>query len=164
MSLKALRTTLEDEAPEGPSEFPDLRPIRRRFAIPCFEHAVDDVPSPVCARWAEKVMQSALARAQIVADTLGSRWGNLAAKDAKSVLRAVREVDISSLTLFSNPHSVREPVAAGATRFRDHVADQYSSTATTRRLMLVVDAGAGTTDFALFNRSPSRPAEKHRLL
>jgi len=150
MALKALRTTIEEQDPEILSKFPDLRSIRRRFAIPCFEHAVDDVPSSVRAKWAERVMESALTRAQIVADTLGSRWGSLTATEAKSVLRSVRTIDLTSLKLFTNQKSVREPVAAGATRFGDHFADQHSAAVPTRRLMLVVDAGAGTTDFALF--------------
>jgi hypothetical protein len=146
MALKALRATIEDQAPEVLSEFPDLRSIKRRFAIPCFEHAVDDFPSSVRAKWAENVMVSALTRAQVIADTFSSRWGTLTASEAKAVLQSVRTADLSSLQLFTNQHSVREPVAAGATRFRDHFADQGVA----RRLMLVVDAGAGTTDFALF--------------
>ncbi|HEY7297417.1 MAG TPA: hypothetical protein VH684_05710 [Xanthobacteraceae bacterium] len=146
MALKALYAAIEDQAPEVLSEYPNLRSICRRFAIPCFEHAVDDVPSSVRAKWAEKVMVSALKRAQIVADTFGSRWDTLTAAEAKSVLQSVREIDLSSLRMFCIQQSVREPVAAGATRFRDHFAGQDVA----RRLMLVVDAGAGTTDFALF--------------
>src|SRR4030081_1150385 len=149
MALKALRLTVEEQAPELLSEFPDLRSIPRRFAIPCFEHAVDDVPSRVRAKWAESVMESALTRAQVIADTFESRWGDLTATEAKSVLNSLRRVDLAALNLFSNPQSIREPVAAGATRFRDHISGQ-SLSAPTRRLMLVVDAGAGTTDFALF--------------
>ncbi|MEA2878502.1 MAG: hypothetical protein QOF14_3698 [Hyphomicrobiales bacterium] len=150
MALKALQATVEDQAPDLLKTYSDLRAIRRRFAIPCFEHAVDDVPSSVRAEWAEKVMESALIRAQVVADTFSGRWNSLTASEARAVLQAVRATNLTALTLFCSPHSVREPVAAGATRFEDHIAGQETTTGTARRLMLVVDAGAGTTDFALF--------------
>jgi hypothetical protein len=42
---------------------------------------VDDVPSRVRAKWAESVMESALTRAQVIADTFESRWGDLTATE-----------------------------------------------------------------------------------
>jgi molecular chaperone DnaK (HSP70) len=95
-------------------------------------------------------MESALLRAQIVADTIGQNWNELNATDAKAVLRAARETNFPELGLFCKQHSIREPVAAGATRFRDYLEDQDAQQSRVRRLMLVIDSGAGTTDFALF--------------
>jgi hypothetical protein len=108
----------------------------------------DDVPSFVRAKWADQVMKSAFMRAQIIADTLGSKWGDLSAVEAKAALLCVRTADLTTLKLFCTPHSIREPVAAGATRFCDFI-EEGPEQARARRLMLVVDAGAGTTDFAL---------------
>jgi molecular chaperone HscA len=150
MALKALESTIQELAPELLAKFSSVRAIQRRFAVPCFEHAVDDVPSSVRAVWANKVMESALARAQIIADTLSSKWRELNAIEAKAALRAVRTVDFASLDLFCRPAAIREPVAAGATRFRDYIDENDSEQARARRLMLVIDSGAGTTDFALF--------------
>ncbi len=97
-----------------------------------------------------EVMRSAFSRAQIVADTLCSDWNNLYAKDAKAMLSEVRSIDSEISELFCGTHAIREPVAAGATQFRDYIEGQGPEEVKVGRLMLVIDAGAGTTDFALF--------------
>jgi hypothetical protein len=149
MALKALPQALAWGGPDLLGEHAqNLRAAVRRFAIPCFEHAVDDAPSKQRADWAEAEMERAVKRAQLVADTLGDEWDSLSAERAKAVLDAARRQNLAKLDhLLAATPSIREPVAAGATRFRDHFAGQD---ARPRRLMMVVDAGAGTTDFALF--------------
>ncbi len=94
-------------------------------------------------------MANALLQAQVVADTLSGEWSTLTTHRAKSVLNAVKKQDISKLDAILAHHaSVREPVAAGAAQFEDFLDASVSPQA--RQLMLVIDAGAGTTDFALF--------------
>jgi hypothetical protein len=61
---------LQADAPEIALQYPDLRSAVRRYAIPCFEHSVDDVPSAQRAKWAQEVLANALLQAQVVADTL----------------------------------------------------------------------------------------------
>ena len=149
LSLKALKETAVADAPAIAKQYSDLRSAVRRYAIPCFENAVDDVPSAKRAKWAQHVLSNALLQSQIVADTLGDDWGSLTTHRAKSVLDAVKNQDVSKLeSILAKHSSVREPVAAGATQFEDFIDQSVSPEA--RRLMLVIDAGAGTTDFALF--------------
>lgn len=148
LTLKALTDAVQAEAPELVARYPDLRSTVRRYAIPCFEHSVDDVPSAQRARWAQEVLARALLQAQIVADTLSDEWTMLTTHRAKSVLDAVKKQDLSKLEVLAGHASIREPVAAGATQFEDFIDASASPKA--KRLMLVIDAGAGTTDFALF--------------
>jgi len=149
LALKALKETVHADAPEIIARYPDLRSAVRRYAIPCFQHSVDDVPSAQRAKWAQGVLAKALLEAQIVADTLTDEWAMLTTHRAKSVLDGVKKQRISDLETILAPHSsIREPVAAGATQFEDFLDASVSPQA--RRLMLVIDAGAGTTDFALF--------------
>lgn len=150
MALKALDETTKELAPALLTTCSDLRGTRRRFAIPCFEHAIDDVPSTVRAKWADRVMGSAFRRAQIVADTIGSKWDQVTALEAKMVLSAVKSTEIDDLNLYCESYAVREPIAAGSTQFLDFIEEQDSGAQSVRRLMLVIDSGAGTTDFALF--------------
>jgi molecular chaperone DnaK (HSP70) len=67
-------------------------------------------------------------------------------------MRKVYELDIRRLShLIMKDSAVREPIAAGASRF-DAVLGKRKAPAgmPIRQFLLVVDAGAGTTDFALF--------------
>lgn len=158
LALKALAETIVTDAPEIAKQYSDLRSTVRRYAIPCFENAIEDVPSAKRAKWAQEVLSKALLQAQIVADTLSDEWNNLTTHRAKSVLDAVKKQDVSKLEglLARNP-SIREPVAAGATQFEDFIDQSVSPEA--KRLMLVIDAGAGTTDFALFQSFYDRETE-----
>jgi molecular chaperone HscA len=158
LSLRALTETAVTDSPELAKCYPDLRSSVRRYAIPCFEDAVDDVPSAKRAKWAQEVLSKALLQAQIVADTLCDEWPNLTTHRAKSVLDAVKKRDVSTLeSILAHNPSIREPVAAGATQFEDFVDQSVSPQA--KRLMLVIDAGAGTTDFALFQSFYDRKTE-----
>lgn len=162
LTLKALADTVQEDAAELIKKYPDLRSAVRRYAIPCFEHSVDDVPSAQRAKWAQGVLAKALLQAQIVADTLGEEWATLSTHRAKSVLDAVKKQDLSKLELILADHaSIREPVAAGATQFEDFVDASASPKA--KRLMLVIDAGAGTTDFALFQSFYDEKSESSSL-
>jgi molecular chaperone HscA len=148
-ALKALQEAIISDQPELAKQYSDMRAVRRRFAIPCFEHASDDIPSRVRAEWANELMASTIIKAQIVADTLSNEWEGLTTHRAKRILDEVNATDLSKLTtILADTRSVREPVAAGATQFKDMIERGDSPKA--RRLLMVVDAGAGTTDFALF--------------
>lgn len=108
------------------------RYVRRRFALPAFE--------PDRRAWGEKMLADMLARAQIIADTFGAELLNgINAVDAKSVLDRVKEHARPSDLV---GEGVLEPLAAGGSRLKqDHEI---------RGLALVIDVGAGTTDFGLF--------------
>ena len=128
------------------------RAIRRRFAIPCFESAEDiGLHGEERAGWARTVLEDAMAYAQVVADTFQGRWLKLTVEDVLPVLHKIRRsLDIEKLKgniLAINP-DIREPLAAGASQFAEHV--EQGEEVRQRRRLLVVDAGAGTTDFALF--------------
>ncbi len=125
----------------------NLRYVRRRFAIPCFENSYDEsVGGDRRARWARKIMRKALLRAQIIADTLNGHWDDLTVYDALRLFETVRGMEISRCDrLLARDASVREPVAAGASRFEEMITEGKA-----RRMLLVIDAGAGTTDFAIF--------------
>jgi hypothetical protein len=162
LALKSLLDTVQIDAPELLAQHIDLRSVVRRFAIPCFEHSVDDVPSAQRAKWAQEVLADALLKAQIVADTLSGEWNNLTTHRAKAVLDAARNQDIRRLdTILAKHPSIREPVAAGATQFLDFLDASVAPQA--RRLLLVVDAGAGTTDFALFQSFFNKETEAPEL-
>ncbi|MGH7070454.1 MAG: hypothetical protein ACREFO_10620, partial [Acetobacteraceae bacterium] len=128
----------------------DLRSVRRRFAIPCFEDTYNDGSGKSRATWARDFMRESLLRAQVLADTLTGRWEQLTVGQLAPLMKELRELDVAALKpLFAEDAAVREPVAAGASRFlsgglREGGPDPR------RPLLLVVDAGAGTTDFAMF--------------
>jgi hypothetical protein len=148
---------LADVAKTGvlPTEVSELRLrcVRRRFAIPCFAVAVDEkITSVARAVWAEDVLSRAILQAQVVADTLTGQWGALTVDRAKTVLNAVRDLEISGLpSVLASTAAVREPIAAGASLFNEELERTEHQIATLRRrYLLVIGAGAGTTDFALF--------------
>lgn len=109
------------------------RNVYRRFALPSW--------SAERRIWGEQMLAEMLARAQIVADTFHGRWNEgIPAGDAKRVLDSVRELSKRPAHLIGS--GVPEPLAAGASHLR---RDE-----TVRGLAMVVDVGAGTSDFALF--------------
>lgn len=139
----------------------DLRGVARRFAIPCFE-SIDGPQGRARSQWARQVMMDALLRAQVLADTLRGKWNQLSVHQLKPLMRKLYEVDIHQLNhLTIGDSAVREPIAAGASRF-DTVLGERNEPATVpiRQYLLVVDAGAGTTDFALF-QAVTRVGETH---
>ena len=114
------------------------RYLRRRFTLPCWEATQRQRGGELLSR--------SLARAQVLADTFQGKWQQgIPAGALKSVLDHTAQYD-SKLTWLIAPESARqgvlEPVAAASGRvWSDRDA---------RDLMLVVDVGAGTTDFSLF--------------
>lgn len=128
MANQALATRqLGDEGGVG-------RYIKRRFARPCW-------PNPDQAQWADKLMRKMLAEAQILADTFSDRWsGGLTVAEIKSAINEVQRLD--RLPEYLIGEGVPEPVAVAA----GAIADAHNM----RDAFMVVDVGAGTTDFGLF--------------
>ena len=122
------------------------RNIRRRFALPCW-----DVPQRA---WASKYLGELVARAQILADTFHGQWGQgIDVRDLLAVCAAsAAHVNRLRYLLDETPDieaeyaqrwaGVLEPIASASTRVW---RDKFD-----RRLTLIVDIGAGTTDVALF--------------
>lgn len=110
------------------------RYAKRRFARPCW-------PDPEQTKWADGLMRRMLAEAQILADTFTGRWvGGIPVGELKSAVEQVKALDKWPEYLIDD--GVPEPVAvaAGALADSDNARDAF----------MVVDAGAGTTDFGLF--------------
>lgn len=119
------------------------RYMRRRFTIPAWK--------PSQRAWAAPLLARLLARAQVLADTFHGKWqSGVAAEDLKSVMSIARQHESELLYLLADhkaeavtlPQGVLEPLAAGSGRI---LADRHA-----RNLVLVVDVGAGTTDYSLF--------------
>ena len=108
--------------------------------------------------WAEEILSQAILRAQIVADTLHEEWDSLDTVRAKSVIEAVCELETAKLPLvLAKEASVREPIAAGASLFDEELEELENDGGNmpgNRRFLMVIDAGAGTTDFAMFQVFP----------
>ena len=163
-ALKALREGAFAEVAEiDENDLLKLRSIRRRFAIPCFENAIEEKDGGEArSSWAMKVMKESMLRAQIIADTFSGRWDSISVVDVEKILFDVRKVDLSTFShLLASRPTVREPIAAGASRFNDQIEEEEHRS---RKFLLVVDAGAGTTDFAVFQifSDPARLNEKVR--
>jgi molecular chaperone HscA len=114
------------------------RYVRRRFTIPSWR--------PEQRAWAESALAKYMVRAQLLADTFHGQWADgILAETWRKAVAAARVHD-SRLTYLLDPISgsrgVLEPLAAGSGRVW---ADSR-----TKNLILVVDVGAGTTDFSLF--------------
>lgn len=122
------------------------RYVKRRFTLPWWR--------PEQRRWASRMLAERLARAQVLADTFRGRWADgIPAADFKKAFDLVvgKEAQLHWL-LDENPDvdeafparwgGLLEPLAAGSGRIWNDKA--------TRDLTLVVDVGAGTTDFSVF--------------
>ena len=140
------------------------RYIRRRFAVPCFANEEgEDNTGPRREEWAKGILKEALLYAQVVADTLMGRWSELTVEGVLPILRRCRkEVDVTQLqALFAKQPAVREPLAAGASPFVEQIGQgQFSQ----RQRLLVIDAGAGTTDVALFQVSSRQPQDDEDVM
>jgi hypothetical protein len=109
------------------------RYVRRRFARPCWEPGRD--------AWGAGELRLMLAKAQIVADTFHDRWqGGIPADEVKATLQVINELDQFPEYLLAE--GVQEPIAAAASRVE--TGERH------RGLFVVVDVGAGTSDFAAF--------------
>lgn len=107
--------------------------VKRRYARPCW--AEERVKGK------DKLMRQMLAEAQILADTFSGRWvGGIDVVELKAAVEQIKELDRQPDYLIAE--GVPEPVAvaAGAIANSENIRDAY----------MVVDAGAGTTDFGLF--------------
>lgn len=110
------------------------RSIKRRFARPCW-------PDASQATWADGQMRELLADAQILADTFSGKWsGGIEVARLKAALVELKSLGQRPDYLIDD--GVPEPVAvaAGAIAEARNMRDAF----------MVVDAGAGTTDFGLF--------------
>ena len=98
-----------------------------------------------------------LAKAQIVADTFHDRWHDgIPADEAKATLEVIGELD--QLPEYLLAEGVQEPIAAAASRVETEERH--------RGLFIVVDVGAGTSDFAAFwtDQDPDRGVNKVWLI
>jgi hypothetical protein len=108
------------------------RYVPRRFAMPCW-----DKQRTV---WAESLLREMLGQAQILADTFGGRWKDgIDVRDLRSAIDQVKKIDIPQGIV---AEGIPEPIAAGSSVI---VRPGLHRTA-----FVVVDVGAGTTDFGLF--------------
>ncbi len=110
------------------------RYVLRRFARPCGKN-------PRQASWVDGLMKRLLAEAQVLADTFQGRWrGGVLVAELKSAIEEVKR--LPSRPDFLIAEGIPEPVAvaAGAVANSENRIDAF----------MVVDAGAGTTDFGLF--------------
>jgi len=121
------------------------RYVLRRFARPCGK-------SPRQAAWVDGLMKRLLAEAQVLADTFHGQWGGgISVGRIKAAMEALKALTKRPDYLIDE--GVPEPVAvaAGAVASSENRIDAY----------MVVDAGAGTTDFGLFfvmrNKSLEEP-------
>lgn len=108
------------------------RNIARRFAMPCF--------SAEQSRKVEGILRTLLGEAQILADTFGDALHNgLRVEDFAEAMRQLRSVsrqyDFVTETL-TEPLGVANAI--------------LSNDSNTRRLTLIVDVGAGTSDVSLY--------------
>lgn len=110
------------------------RLTRRRFARPCW-------PADR-TRWAVPLMKRMLAQGQVLADTFHHTWqAGIPVEVARGILDAVRALPRLPEHLILE--SVPEPVAVAASLMVKEDEGQ-------RDVFLVIDVGAGTTDFGVF--------------
>ena len=148
-ALEQLRLGGDKASNKVTSTLEDLRYVRRRFAMPSFVGRRE--------KRAKDWLRQSFMRAQILADTFRGRWREgIPAREARATLDACRKLTRLPEYLLDEDDGVKEPIAAIATRVDDEF-DRVLGFPTTgsqrqplRRLIMVVDAGAGTTDFAMF--------------
>lgn len=110
------------------------RYAKRRFARPCW-------PDVAQAKWADNLMRSMLAESQILADTFSGRWaGGIDIAELKAAVEQIKVLGKRPDYLIDV--GVPEPIAVAAGIMGDGV--------NLRDAFMVVDVGAGTTDFGLF--------------
>ena len=111
----------------------DSRYIKRRYARPSW--------SASKAQWGDRLMRRMLAEAQILADTFGGQWAG--GIDVALLKKAIEKTKrLGQYPDYLVEAGVPEPVAVAAGEFidSDNLRDPF----------MVVDVGAGTTDFGLF--------------
>lgn len=115
--------------------------FKRRFTLPCWRDAQ--------RKWASAEIHKCLRRAQLLADTFHGRWKDgVSVDDFKAAAIQAATYDPKLMHIFDHNYQtasdsgILEPIASGSSRIW---ADRSA-----RNLVLVVDVGAGTTDFSLF--------------
>ena len=121
------------------------RYVRRRFALPCWE--------PKRREWATNQLKRMLARAQILADTVDGQWqGGIDAKKLRALFDKLKGVAIPEVLI---GEGVPEPVAAASSRVVKGRPQRLP--------FLVIDVGAGTTDFGVFVIREQSEAQRPRV-
>ena len=122
------------------------RYVSRRFTLPCWDAGH--------RKWSTHYLSRRIARAQVVADSFRNRWTEgIPAQEVHEIIRRTSEEEERLLYLLDTVQNcppdlsrywagVLEPLAAGSARLL--------SAEDRREMVLVVDVGAGTTDFSLF--------------
>lgn len=113
------------------------RNIPRSYTKPVFDPSRDE--------WAKEILTECAVAGQVLADRFSGRWSDGIPLD---VLRTVvAQADAAEQCPVAEGLILPEPVAAFASRVRNVFPEGHA-----RHLMMVIDAGAGTTDFAMFAR------------
>lgn len=129
------------------SDKPSHRHVRRRFAHPCW-------PSAGQKTWADRLMRQWLAEAQILADTFHGKWkGGIEVAVVKAAVDKVRALPHRPEYLIEE--GVPEPVAVAAGALIDGQEKRLP--------FVVIDVGAGTTDFGLFILRENEEEETSRV-
>jgi hypothetical protein len=116
------------------------RYLPKRFTVPAWS---DDQ-----REWANLTLGRFLKRAHILADTFHGRWNEGVPVEEVRMANSLAKLHEEQLghlldvQLEESPLGISEPIAAGSARL--------STDRNIRNMVLVVDVGAGTTDFALF--------------
>lgn len=112
----------------------------KRFTVPAW--------SDEQREWVTLSLKRLLKRAQILADTFHGRWSDgIAVAEVRNANSEAKKVEgrlehLLDARIKNSPLGISEPIAAGSARL--------STDRNIRNMVLVVDVGAGTTDFALF--------------
>ena len=113
------------------------RTIPRSYTKPVFDPSRDE--------WATEILTECAVAGQVLADRFSGRWSRGIPLDALHA--AVVQVDAAEQCSVAEGLILPEPVAAFASRVRNVFPEGHA-----RHLMMVIDVGAGTTDFAMFAR------------
>ena len=113
------------------------RNIPRNYTKPVFDQDRD--------AWATEILTECANAGQVLADRFSDRWAGGIPLDELAL--AFKEAGALRPRLVVDSGVLLEPVAAFASRVRNVARSRRR-----RRLMMVIDVGAGTTDFAMFAR------------
>ena len=113
------------------------RNIPRSYTKPVFD--------PTRDQWATGVLTECAIAGQVLADRFSGRWSHGIPLDELCV--AVAQAATAEQRSVAEDLILPEPVAAFASRVRNVFPERHA-----RHLMMIIDVGAGTTDFAMFAR------------
>ena len=113
------------------------RNIPRSYTKPVFNQERDE--------WATKILDECTSVGQALADHYSGHWGGgIPLHELRAV---ISEASKRKKYVVVESEILPEPVAAFTSRIRNLVPEHHK-----RHLMMVIDVGAGTTDFAMFAR------------